>query len=137
MAKWDIKDGFWRLVIEAGAKYIIEVGAKYNFTYVLPQPPGTPTLLVVPTSLQMGWIESPSFFYGASETAWYIAGNYCETRNIFLSYAIGNPAYNNLPECSPEYHTLLNYLLEVYVNLIIRASQASPSHMQWEYDGNS
>jgi hypothetical protein len=54
MAKWDIKDGFWRLNIGTGAEY--------NFAYVMPRPPGTPTLLVVPTSLQMGWIESPPFF---------------------------------------------------------------------------
>jgi hypothetical protein len=97
MAKWDIKDGFWRL--DNGA------GAEYNFAYVMPQPPGAPTLLVVPTSLQMGWVESPPFFCAASETARDIAGDYCETElgtlppHKFLHYAIGNPAYTGLPEC--------------------------------------
>jgi hypothetical protein len=95
MAKWDIKDGFWRL--DAGK------GAEYNFSYVMPQLPGSPTLLVVPTSLQMGWVESPPFFCTASETARDIAGNYCETGmstlpdHKFLLYAIGNPAYDSLP----------------------------------------
>jgi hypothetical protein len=31
-AKWDIKDGFWRLDAKTGDKW--------NFAYVLPQPPG-------------------------------------------------------------------------------------------------
>ena len=60
-AKWDIKDGFWRM----GG----EEGQEYNFAYVLPQPPGCPTTLVIPTSLQMGWVESPPLFCAASETA--------------------------------------------------------------------
>jgi hypothetical protein len=43
MAKWDIKDGFWRLDMEEGAEW--------NFAYVLPQHPGQPCYLVIPTSL--------------------------------------------------------------------------------------
>jgi hypothetical protein len=50
MAKWDIKDGFWRM-------YCAE-GEEYNFAYVLPQEEGKPVTLVVPTTLQMGWVES-------------------------------------------------------------------------------
>ena len=61
MAKGDIKDGFRRLDCEQGEEY--------NFAYVLPQAPGKPVKLVVPTSLQMGWIESPPYFCAASETA--------------------------------------------------------------------
>ena len=60
-AKWDIKDGFWRLVCEEGAQY--------NFAYVLPQEKGCPPKIVIPTSLQMGWIDSPPYFSEASETA--------------------------------------------------------------------
>ena len=51
MAKFDIKDGFWRLVCKEGEKY--------NFAYILPQGEDQPTWLIIPTSLQMGWIESP------------------------------------------------------------------------------
>jgi hypothetical protein len=61
MAKWDIKDGFWRMDAEDGAKW--------NFACVLPQCPGQPIYLVVPTSLQMGWLESTPFFCAASEMA--------------------------------------------------------------------
>ncbi len=46
MAKWDIKDGFWRMDAEEGAEW--------KFSYVLPQHPGQPSYLVVPTLLQMG-----------------------------------------------------------------------------------
>ena len=45
MAKWDIKDGFWRLDCEEGKEW--------NFAYVLPQPEGAPIKLVVPTLLQV------------------------------------------------------------------------------------
>jgi hypothetical protein len=116
MAKWDIKDGYWRL--DNGA------GAEYNFTYVMPQPPSMPTLLVVPTSLQMGWVESPPIFCVASETARDIAGDYYETKlgtlppHKFLHYAIGNPSYDNLPDHSTKCYKL-KYLLKVYVNNFI------------------
>ena len=58
MAKWDIKDGFWRMDCAEGEEW--------NFVYVLPQPEGEPTMLVVPTSLQMRWVESPPYFCAAA-----------------------------------------------------------------------
>jgi len=45
-SKLDISDGFWRMVVTP------EDG--YNFAYVLPQPPGMPIKIVVPSALQMG-----------------------------------------------------------------------------------
>jgi hypothetical protein len=64
--KLDIKDGFWRLVVN-------EKDA-WNFCYVLPHKTKQKTdlddtLIVVPHSLQMGWCESPPFFCASSETA--------------------------------------------------------------------
>ena len=61
LSKYDISDGFWRMVVAAGAEW--------NFAYVLPQEPGKPIKLVVPSALQMGWKESPGYFCSASETA--------------------------------------------------------------------
>jgi hypothetical protein len=113
MAKWDIKDGFWRLDAEDGAEW--------NFVYVLPQNPGQPIYLVVPTSLQMGWIESPPFFCAASEMARDVAQDYCKTKmgslppHKFTHYVIGNKAYEDLPE-RDKTGNLFQYLLEVYVN---------------------
>jgi len=71
MAKWDIKDGFWRMYGQEGQEY--------NFAYVLPQLAGKQVYIVVPTSLQMGFVESPPFFCAASETARDVAQDYCET----------------------------------------------------------
>ena len=71
MAKWDIKDGFWRLQCREGEEW--------NFSYVLPRKAGLPIQLVVPTSLQMGWIESPPYFCAASETARDVAAQYIES----------------------------------------------------------
>ena len=71
MAKWDVKDGFWRMMCEKGEEW--------NFAYVLPQPAGEPIKLVVPTSLQMGWVESPPYFCAASETARDVAMDYANT----------------------------------------------------------
>jgi len=64
-SKLDIKDGFWRMVVPAEDEW--------NFAYVLPkknqQDPNEPTVLVIPSSLQMGWTHSPANFCAASETA--------------------------------------------------------------------
>ena len=84
----------------------------------------------------MGWVESPSFFCAASETARDIAGNYCETGigtlpdHKFLPYAIGNESYGNFPESNDG---RLQYLLEVYVDdylsLVIPASHKHLRHV--------
>ena len=71
MAKWDIKDGFWRLDCASGEEW--------NFAYVLPQADEMPIMLVVPTLLQMGWIESPPYFCAAAETGRDVAQDYIET----------------------------------------------------------
>jgi len=106
-AKWDVKDGFWRLDAEDGAEW--------NFSYVLPQHPGQPCYLMVPTSLQMGWVESPPFFCAASETARDVVQDYFETKmgtlppHKFTSYEIGNQACEDLPERD----NIFGYILEV------------------------
>jgi len=64
-AKWDIKDGFWHLVVHPDDAW--------NFCYVLPSEPGEEPMIVVPLCLQMGWCKSPAFFCSASETARDIA----------------------------------------------------------------
>lgn len=88
LAKWDIQDGFWRLHCCPGEEW--------NFAYVLPQPVGEPIQLVIPTSLQMGWIESPPYFCMASETGRDMASDCVETplgslpKHKFEYYSLGN-----------------------------------------------
>eukprot|EP00956_Cyclotella_meneghiniana_P042491 scaffold248501_cov111-Cyclotella_meneghiniana.AAC.2 len=111
MAKFDIKDGFWRLNARQGEEW--------NFAYVLPQREGEPTKLVVPLSLQMGWVESPPYFCAASETARDVAAQYTELPvgmqkdNKFVEYAMGNEAIQNLPEHD---ESDLRYFIDVYVD---------------------
>ena len=61
--KIDIKDGFWRMVVSDNDSW--------NFSYTIPCEKDTPIddiEIVVPTSLQMGWTESPPYFSSATET---------------------------------------------------------------------
>ena len=59
-SKLDLADGYWRMVVEDGQKCY--------FAYVMPGTPGTPTMIVVPRALQMGWNESPAYFCATTET---------------------------------------------------------------------
>jgi hypothetical protein len=60
LSKVDLSDGFWRLLVEPAQKW--------NFCYVMPDPPGARVRIVVPSALQMGWAESPAYFCAATET---------------------------------------------------------------------
>ncbi len=98
ITKWDIKDRFWRLDAEDGTKW--------NFVYVLPQHPGQPCYLVVvvPTSLQMRWVELPPFFCVASKMARDVAQGYCKMTlgtlppHKFTHHVVGKQAYDELLE---------------------------------------
>ena len=53
---------------------VVSASDAWNFCYVLPAVSNSKTKLddielVVPHALQMGWAESPPFFYAATETA--------------------------------------------------------------------
>ena len=113
-AKEDIKDGFWRLVAEEGAEW--------NFAYVLPQEAGQPTKIVVPTSLQMGWIESPGFFNVPSETGRDVAEHYAAApigslpNHKFLPHTQSMPEYLALPDEPVDPNHPLMFMMEVYVD---------------------
>jgi hypothetical protein len=59
--KLDISDGFWRLTVRPEDSF--------NFAYVLPQQEGEPVRIVVPSAVQMGWVENPSLFCTVTESA--------------------------------------------------------------------
>lgn len=129
MAKFDIKDGFWRLNCADGEEW--------NFSYVLPQTEDQPVKLVVPSSLQMGWVESPPNFCAASETARDVAAHYTETtlgslpEHKFAKYAMGNEQVEALPKRVE--NNEFRYLEEVYVDdflaLAIALSQEQIQHV--------
>jgi hypothetical protein len=130
MAKWDIKDGFWRLDAKKNDEW--------NFAYVLPQPPGEPVKIVMPTSLQMGWVESPPYFCAATETSWDVATEYCETAigtlptHKFDNYVSGNEATTELPD-TPTTNKHMRYLIEVYVDdfmaIVIPTTKEDVTHV--------
>mmetsp|Transcript_15405 Transcript_15405/g.35256 ORF Transcript_15405/g.35256 Transcript_15405/m.35256 type:complete len:556 (-) Transcript_15405:1075-2742(-) len=64
----------------------VEEGAEYNFAYVMPQAEGEPVRIVIPTQLQMGWTESPSYFCAATETARDIAEIYAKADKLEPHY---------------------------------------------------
>jgi hypothetical protein len=78
---------------------------------------------VVPTSLQIGWEESPPYFCAASETAHDLVVDYIETPTGSLpSHKLENWAIANKPEISPSAGgTALRFIIEVYVNDFIAA----------------
>jgi hypothetical protein len=130
MVKWDIKDGFWRMDCTDGEEW--------NFLYVLPQPEGEPIKLVVPTSLQMGWVESPPYFCAATEMARDVTTEYIDMpvgtlpQHKFEKYVVGDADYNALPKTST-LTTGFVYMVEVYVDdfmsLVIPISREQLRHV--------
>jgi len=130
MAKCDIKDGFWQMVCEEGEEW--------NVAYVLPQSEGEPVKLVIPTSLQMGWVESPPYFSAATETARDVSTEYIKMEvgslptHKFEKYAAGNNDYATLPD-STATKTGFLYMVEVYIDdfmsLVIPVSQEQLRHV--------
>ena len=94
-----------------------------------------PIKLVVPTSLQIGWIESPPYFFTVSETRKYLTEKY--TENLVESLALHkilkltevNPDFAELPKIYIS-NEPFNYMLEVYmydyIELAILRSQDQP-----------
>lgn len=89
--KVDLSDGFWRMIVEAGEEY--------NFVYQLPRRPGdTETHYVVPSSLQMGWKNSPAYFSYATE-----AGRELIKRVLALTLDTGmTEPHRHEDKCLPE-----------------------------------
>ena len=115
VAKWDIKDGVWR-------RDCLE-GELLNSCYVLPQKEGEPVRLVVPMTLQMGWIEPPPYFCAASETGWDVAAQYVKA----LIGSLLEQKFINHPTHGKDFFSLqvqlynqtLTYVIEVYVENFI------------------
>ena len=108
-SKWDIKDGFWRLDCKEGEEW--------NFCCVLPHNPGMPKKLVVPKSLQMGWIESPTYFCTVSETGRYVADQYIKNPvgslapHKFVKLTEVNLDFSELPNKDTSNESF-NYMME-------------------------
>ena len=129
--KLDIKDGFWRMVVPEEAEF--------NFCYVLPQDdPNAPIQIVVPSSLQMGWTNSPPFFCAATETARDVAETLAQKTALpphpferitmsdeeLLLHQVQHPSQWRTADL-PQRRDQLNKLLEVYVDDFAAALQST------------
>ncbi len=131
MAKWDIKDGFWRMDCAAGEEW--------SFMYVLPQEEGKPITLMVPTSVQMGWVKSPRYFCAAMETARDISTDYIEMEinslplHKFEHYFMRASEFATLPMTAHDKQGCFLCMVEVYVDdfvsLVIPISQEQLCHV--------
>lgn len=79
-----------------------------------------PITLVVPISLQMGWIESPGYFCVASETSRDVSTQYCQAllgslpEQKFSGFIWGDPAYESVPTSDLQ-DNKFRFLIEVVV----------------------
>ena len=131
MAKYNVKDGFWQLDCKTGEEW--------NFCYVLPpKNAGDPVKLVVPTSLQMGWVESPPYFCAASETARDVSAQYADTKvgslptHKFTAQAMSGEDVKDLPKVA-DLEAPFQYFIDVYVDdfipMAIATSQEQLEHV--------
>ncbi len=110
MAKWDIHTGFWWLNCHQGEEW--------NFSYVWPQELDKLHRLVVPSLLQMRWVESAPYFCVASKTARDVTVEYIKLKigplpeHKFEGWTGTNKAIVNNTQVLRN----LRYLLEVYVD---------------------
>lgn len=124
LMKLDIKDGFWRMVCAEGQEW--------NFAYVLPNHPGEPVEIVVPSALQMGWALSPPFFCAASETARDVAQSYvCESLGSLPEHPLETMTMPedmfvlpDLAKVSARSAATFLQMLEVYVDDFIQLVQS-------------
>jgi len=111
-AKWDIKDGFWHLVVAENNAW--------HFCYILPnEDKNVPTQLVIPTCLQMGWCKVPPFFCTTSETAQDIAQEFLNSNQGLPKHPLEHhciPDSGLLPQIQEPIMTHINCLLEVYMD---------------------
>jgi hypothetical protein len=125
-AKCDIKDGFWRMVVNTEDSW--------NFCYTLPPPSKTTPIeeieIVVPTSLQMGWCESPPFFCTATETGRDIIHELSKRMDQLPHHAMEHYMLNNniQPQTPPKRPTNIT---EVYVDDFIAGTNTlNHKHLQ-------
>ena len=77
--------------------------------------------LVVPTLLQMGWIESPNYFFTVSETGRDVAEQYIDTpvgslaQHKFMKLTEVNSEFSELTKKDTS-NKPFNYMLEVYMD---------------------
>jgi hypothetical protein len=127
MAKWDIQDEFWHLNCCKGEEW--------NFCYIWPQAPGKPRCLVVPSLLQMGWVELAPYFCKASETVQDVAVEYIETaigslpEHEFEAWAGATMAMINNGMAQRDLRYVFKVSVDNYISCIVPTSRKQTEHV--------
>jgi len=120
MAKWDIKDRFWRLTVSTEDMW--------HFCYVLPHiHESNPINLAVSTCLQMGWTESPLIFCTTSKMTHNIGQENLNSKHTLPPHRLKHmyiPEHITLTTTNKVTLKQLTKLLEVYVNNFMGFMQA-------------
>lgn len=95
IAKFDIKDGFYRVHLRP--EHCVRLAV------VLPKYPGLPPLVAVPLSLTMGWTESPPTFTSVTESACDVTNNRMYRRHAppHRLESLSEPLDEDLPALGP------------------------------------
>ena len=126
-AKCDIKDGFWRMIVSEEDSW--------NFCYTIPPPSKQTPLddieIVVPTSLQMGWCESPPFFCAATETGRDIIEELIKRPNQIPPHPMEHWMIDGTNIKNPKQPKTPINLIEVYVDdFISGTNKLDSTHLQ-------
>jgi hypothetical protein len=106
-SKLDISNRFWCLVVQEADSY--------NFGYVLPQHDGEPLQIVVPSAVQMGWVESPPLFCAVTKSARDITQHLIDNRVCLPTHPLEDKiSIEKVPMCTRT--AMPTKLLQVYVN---------------------
>ena len=125
-AKCDIKDGFWRMIVNEEDSW--------NFCYTIPPPskhtPIDEIEIVVPTSLQMGWCESPPFFCAATETGRDIIEELFKRLHQIPPHPMEHWMIDGTLLKQPNHPKITKDLVEVYVDdFITGTNQLDNTHL--------
>ena len=127
-AKIDLKDGFWRMLVSNDNTW--------NFCYIMPSPKPLCTIddteIVVPSSLQMGWCESPSYFCAAMETARDVLYHLFEGAHPLPNHKLTGTILSNV-EALHRLHTAAHVtnILEVFVDdFVVGRNNICRDHLQ-------
>jgi hypothetical protein len=112
-AKIDLSDGFWRMIVEENQKW--------NFCYVMPDPPGSRIRIVVPSALQMGWAEPPPhYFCVATQTGCDVAqhlidGDFDLPAHPLEGYVLPTEPSELTPSQQEEIHRFVAVYVDDYI----------------------
>ena len=119
-SKIDLSDGYWRMIVPEDQRW--------NFCYIMPDPPGHPIRIVVPSALQMGWRESPGYFCDATFTVRNIV---CDLLEQDVTLGRVELEEHFMPHNELQLAEIVSKIVEVYVDdFILGAQPTSIDHLQ-------